>query len=464
MAFPIKFMSLQKTELEYEVAIRGETPGDTVQELRKQIAKCGPLFPSEDILVSPFDVQDDLDSIAEVVEKVNSLLDSKPLIKSTLLRAHNLVHHLYHRLNRIACEDKEQKEAYDRCVALFRVCTDRVNSLNVVTVTDPLFSNSSIVPVVAATSSTPVNVTVTCEANEANKLSKLKYDGSSCVRAFIERVSEFCLAKNISSSKVLHNGTEIFTGGALHWFRSVKEQVTSWDDLVVLLKQDFGQADYDYRLVNEIKSRTQGETENIIIYLSVMSGLFSRLTRPLPEEEKLEILLHNIRPCYTSTLSSVSEIKSIEQLKMLCRNYESIQSRLSHFKEPPRATADTLAPEFAYSGSSSKPKPNFGNNTNFNNNKPNYNRFSQNQQYNRSFTQHNNINNNNSKTKPNYVDAITPSTSKTRYCPRCRVDTHNLRQCTASKDILVCFGCGRKNVKAPDCPDCNKNKKPSQKN
>lgn len=52
MSYPVKCMYLQKTELEYEVSIAGEAPASTVQELRKQIAKCGLLFPSENILSS----------------------------------------------------------------------------------------------------------------------------------------------------------------------------------------------------------------------------------------------------------------------------------------------------------------------------------------------------------------------------------------------------------------------------
>lgn len=79
--------------------------------------------------------------------------------------------------------------------------------------------------------------------------------------------------------------------------------------------------------------------------------MFSRLGKAMNDEDKLEILLHNIRPCYASTLSSVNEIKNIEQLKGLCQNYENIQSRLTQFHEPPKMSADTVAPEFVYRNS-----------------------------------------------------------------------------------------------------------------
>lgn len=456
MAYPVKFMSLQKAELEYEVSIRGESPATTVQELRKQIAKCGPLFPSEDILTSPFDSAVDLKGVLDVLERVNNNLESTSIDKNTLLRSQNLLNHVYHRLNRIAFDDKLE-ETYDQCVGLFKSTSAKLNSLNDSAV-DPLATTSTDCSSVLT--ATPVNVSVTCEGN-INKFSKIKYDGKSCVRAFIQRCEELCQAKNISYNKILSNATEIFIGEALHWYRSVRDTISSWNDLTLALRRDFDESDYDYRLLTEIRTRTQGETENIVIYLSIMSGLFSRLSKKVSEEDKLEIILHNIRPIYANILASVSEINSIDVLRTLCRNYENIQSRFSQFKEPPKPSSNTLAPELAYSGqSNSKHYSKFNNNNTYGKNFQNNNRQNNNQNiYN------NNKGNNNSTAK--YVHAVgTPNpnsnpnpkhntSSKMRYCPRCRNNTHNLRQCT-SKDVVVCFSCGREGVKAPDCPNCSK--------
>ncbi|KOB67497.1 Gag polyprotein [Operophtera brumata] len=454
MAYSVKFLSLQKSELEYEVHIRGTVPGLTVQDLRKQITKLGPLFPSEDILTSPFEVAEDLSGVVGVLEKVNASLDSAALDKNTVLRARNLLNHLYHRLNRIAGEDG--KEHYEQCVNLYKKATVKLDSVSE-SALDPLATTSSDLLTTPVNSILPVSVTVTCDGNSENKFSKLKYDGKNCVRAFIQRVDEFSLAKNISREKLLKNATEIFTGDAIHWYRSIGDSVSTWDELAVLLRRDFGQSDYDYRLLSQIRSRTQGETENIVIYLSIMSGLFLRLSKTLSEEDKLEILLHNIRPCYASTLSSVSEIKTVEELRTLCRNYEGIQSRLSQFREPPRPTSDTLAPEFAYSGPANNKQ-----NSNFNR-YHNYNRHNNNNiDSNKSYPSKQNTSTNGNA--QNSVHAMDSSNQRPRYCPRCRTDTHNLRQCTANKEELVCYVCGRKGVKTPDCPDCVVNKKPLPKN
>lgn len=87
-----------------------------------------------------------------------------------------------------------------------------------------------------------------------------------------------------------------------------------------------------------------------------MSGLFSRLSKTLTDNDKLEILLHNIRPVYANILASSPTIKTIEDLRTSCRNYEEVQARLAHFHEPPKVTTDTLAPEFAYVGYSNRGK------------------------------------------------------------------------------------------------------------
>ncbi|KAL0809519.1 hypothetical protein ABMA28_011056 [Loxostege sticticalis] len=260
-------------------------------------------------------------------------------------RRKNYLNHLYHRINRIIVDDDNKKQL-DNCISQYRSYSELFKSVQDKG-TDLLISPGCT----ESTSSTPpMNITVTCDRGSSTDLGRLKYDGKSCVRSFIQRFTEFCDARSISEAKALSFATEVFTGDALHWYRSVKDRISNWSELINLLRQDFDQLDYDYRLLSEIRARTQGESENITIYLSIMSGLFSRLARTLTDDDKLEIILHNIRPCYASTLASANEIKSLDSLQALCRNYETIQARLANFHEPSAATPNTLAPEFAYNG------------------------------------------------------------------------------------------------------------------
>lgn len=451
MEYPVKFLSLQKSELEYEVIIRGTSPASTVQELRKQITKLGPLFPSEDILESPIPIADDLKGISDVLTKLKGFLEITP-DRNSLLRAENLLHHLYHRLNRITSDSKTQP-IYDTCVTEFKSLFNLYNSVKD-NGEDKLIASTSKTEVQPNTA--PLNINVSCEHGFVSDIIKIKYDGKTCVRSFIQRISEISKARDISNEKLLSLATEIFTGDALHWFRGIRDRISDWDELLSILKLDFDKADYDYRLLDEIRARTQGETENITVYLSIMSGLFSRLTKTLSDEDKLEIILHNIRPCYAATLSSNPDIKDLNTLKSLCRSYENIQARLSSFHEPPKLTSETIAPDFAYSGSNQNLKANHQSYSYtskiYNKNKtyPNY-------KSNENQIKNNNINNS------KYVHSIHTS-PKTVYCPRCRNNTHNLRQCSADKSKLFCFVCGHEGVKTPECPNCIKHRASSSKN
>ncbi|XP_063540809.1 uncharacterized protein LOC134749720 [Cydia strobilella] len=459
----VKYLSLQKPELEYEVRIRGVTPASSVEELRKQIVKLSKDFPSEHILESPLEASQDLNGCLEVLTKIQSNLDSADPTIPVLMRTQNMLNHLYNRIARITRSDDVKKE-YDEVVKEFDLLTKKFKTLQA----NKPFSSTAGAGSASSFGSGPAVpelqnvISVTCDRTSAD-LAKLKFNGTTCVRSFIQRVDEFIKARNIPASKILNYCTEIFQDNALHWYRSVRDKVDSWSELAALLRKDFDQSDYDYRLDTEIRGRTQGERESITIYLSIMDGMFSRLSNPPSEAEKLRILLHNIRPCYASTLAASStEISTIDSLRSLCRNYETYHSRHSQFQEPPRVTSDTVAPEFAYSRESNKSTNKFNNNTY---NKQNY---AFNNNYNKGqYSKNTNYNQNQNKAQQqNYVHSVSNTAQNNKqqpYCPRCRSNTHHIRQCQASRDV-ICFKCGMKDVKTPDCPVCNKNKNKGTKN
>lgn len=442
-------MSLQKPELVYEVAIRGETPADSVVELRKQIGRLGSKFPSDDILTSPFDIPEDLKYVQESIDRlekaVNSLKSSLS-DKALLGRSKNLARHISFRLCRIDCSSSPEnliklKTILDK----FNKIENVLNSLQS-NFDDPSTSKASMV--VGGTVSGPTEIIVSCDRG-SNDLMSLKYNGKTCVRAFIKRTSEIIIAKNISPSKVFNFATEIFTDDALHWFRSLEGSVATWDDVCQRLKADFSQPDYDYKFLDEIKLRTQGEKENITIYVAIMAGMFSQLDKSLSEQDKLDILLHNIRPCYAGVLSSAGEISSIQKLLAICKNFENVQCRFSSFHEPPKVSASTMAPSFAYTRASCS--------NDYNKNMPNQNYSKFNNQSNNQFNNQFSYNTSNFKQsttpKPFTETKVVHAVKRKLFCPRCRVDSHGLRECTAERKI-ICFRCGRPDYRHYDCPDC----------
>lgn len=474
---PIKFLLLNKNELSYEVLIRGEEPASTVLKLRNQVNKLTALFPSEDIQESGIESEADYEGVLlsykELVMRIKSLQDK---YESNLFeRTKALAHHVYYRIYRMDKTGIAEKfakllrEFNDQYAVLSKLA--RINASSTTTSCVEQTNVGQSLSIVAPTCSSSNG-----ERSHISDLQKLKFNGKSCVHVFIQRVNEFCMSRNISHTKLLTYGIELFTDQALHWYRSVKDKVDSWDDLTKLLVADFSQFDYDYRLVSEIRSRTQGDTENIVIYLAIMSELFSRLAKPISEAEKLEVLLHNIRPCYANVLvSHGSGIDSIDTLRSLCRNYEKIQALSAQFREPPRVTTETLAPDLAFS----RPQENLQfrsyNKQNYYTNKSgNYNNDSANvsssQSY-KSYNRHGTVKHANQYTTSFSNDArasvaavdMSSQENGGRFCPRCRNNSHNLRQCRRER-ILICFKCGKKDVKYPDCTNCNATNGSTSKN
>jgi hypothetical protein len=452
MSYKIKYLSLQKAELEYEVGVRGGSVGENVQDLRKQIVKLAPEHPPEDVLESHLEASVDLAQVKDTLSKTNEYINNlkSRYDKNVYSRTETILHHVYYRLIRINRADADDS-IYIENSQVFRQQFQELKRLKV----EAPSTSSNSEPLADL-------ITVNCEKRLASDVvGKLKYSGKSCVRSFIQRAEELVVSRGMSKDKLLTFAYEIFTDDALHWFRCIKDRVETWDDLVKLLRQDFSQADYDYRLLAEIRMRTQGEQENISIYISIMHGMFSRLNKPLSEEDMLEIILHNIRPTYASVLASSPNIISINSLRDLCRSYENIQARMTQFREPPKVTSETVAREFAYTRPSTSTSFARNYTTNGYNSSNQRHDFGDKSRNYRSYANNGNTNyvNKRYSDQPrnmgvNALVAHSNTNTKKLYCPRCRVDTHSLSQCQ-KPHFAICFKCGKEGVRYPDCLECN---------
>lgn len=181
----------------------------------------------------------------------------------------------------------------------------------------------------------------------------LKFSGESDIlglSAFLERVNELCESRNISKEQLFKSCTELFQDKALVWLRSVRDSITDWDSLCSALKREFLPHDYIDQLWDQIKNRTQGDSEPISIYIAYMTNLFKRLAIPISEEIKLKIIMKNILPFYTTQLTLVT-IDSIEQLINYCKKLEIARDKAAKFK-PPALDKHQVEVDLNYSKSS----------------------------------------------------------------------------------------------------------------
>lgn len=404
---PIPFNLLHKDELEYEVKIRGAKPAENVPALRAQVRALNKDLPSDEILSCELDSKVEIDLIQEKLDNLDELISqSTPKASSlkSLNRVQSLAHHLFHRLGRVNCDDDDSlassrddlQERLDRIL----VKLDSIMYHFKTSLSQPLPSSSS-----SQTAAMHVE-NVSGDSSAAVHKLNLRYNGKTCIKAFLQRLEELCLSRGVSESRLFNSAAELFADEALCWYRGVRAEVHCWSDLRCLLLEEYLPADYDHRLMQEIRSRTQGIDESIVNYLSIMQNYFSRLSKPLLEADKLSIVLFNIRPFYTAQLA-LTPVESWADLKRKCRLLESARERSQNFSEPPKATSHCLAPDLGYKHNS-KPVPNI---------------------------------------------AAVQSKDDGSFCVRCRVNGHSLKGCRAPA-VLVCYRCGAQGCTARTCSKC----------
>ena len=246
----------------------------------------------------------------------------------------------------------------------------------------------------------------------------ITFDGKS-VSSFLQRIDELRRARSTSKEELFRSAVDLFQGQALIWYRSIRDSVHSWDSLVQALKRDFLPPDYDEELWREIRSRTQGYSERVTIYIAAMANLFSRLSQPPSEEIRLSTIKKNLLPKFQTRIA-LQEIRSIEQLADVCRTLEAAFTTQQRFQPPPRRSVALLEPDLAYSETLVETEAH------------------------------------SSKSRQSRSHCARPEVSELR-CYNCNRAGHLKRDCREAKKEPVCFGCGRRGVIRPNCPKCSKN-------
>lgn len=243
-------------------------------------------------------------------------------------------------------------------------------------------------------------------------------ESGTSLGAFLERVEELCVARNVSEESLWSEAVDLFQGAALVWFRSTRRRIQSWAELVSELRSEFQPSDYDDRLMSEIRARTQGETEPLGLYLSAMDNLFARLSYEVDASDQLKIIKKNILP-YLMEKLCLQKLDSVEKIRLLGRKVEESRRMAEQFRPPPPARS-SLEPDLAFRGSV---RP---------------------------------------RARVEEVVASQPSSTPTApasFCWNCKGIGHRFRQCPNPRgETPFCFGCGHPNTIQTRCqtPRCKK--------
>lgn len=436
---------LGKDELIYELKIRGAniTDDTTVTDMRKSLRSYLKLEKSGSEIrypKYPFTFKEDVDYIADKVRELGALISDFADFdqSSQYLKISSKLVHTFGRAERITSDkDEELARKSQIMVELLGMQSQlkskarkfkRASQLGDSPVgLAALLSSTGIssesesesdddLPGVTAHSAGNLNdsrptTSFSSKSVPVAKWNLVKFDGSSSrisLSAFLENVEELRRARNVSFDDLFASANDLFAGKALLWFRSIRTKVSSWSELVRELRSQFLPPNFNDKLFQEIKQRTQGSDESMGIYIAIMTNMFNRLTVPVSEPVRLKILLQNINPFYQSQLGLI-KVDSIEHLLQLGRQLETKKESIQSFIPPPRNPRNLMEPDLAYV----------------------------------------------------YATAVRPDRSvnsvqvdEVAVCWNCRAPGHKARTCTVEPRSRYCFRCGEPGCTVRTCARC----------
>ena len=350
---------LKSKELAYEILIRGETEAGDVESNRKILRallkreKGKPLNPS---IKSPFEYVSEVSEIKESLEDINILLSGpQASSKSLWQRLETRFSHLASRIDRLV-PDAEQSGYIENLrrelLTLEGTWALLVSPPPVEIIDDPVPVGISTPigspPMPLDHQPTPHRSLPTSPDREHTsrrfpsppsyrhqafpKVYKwgISFSGSETpeeVFDFLDRVDELRHARGATKKDLFLSAIDIFKGSALIWFRSVKNTVDTWDDLLLIFKKEFLPSHLDFEVWEKIRNFKQDFSVKCTIYIATMENLFSRLHSLPKESVRLEYILHNLHNFYLERLALV-DVTSIAQLSDLCRKLEDVKHQM----------------------------------------------------------------------------------------------------------------------------------------
>ncbi|KAJ8910138.1 hypothetical protein NQ315_016107 [Exocentrus adspersus] len=255
----------------YELIIRGIAIS-TVEEMRKSLSMARRLELSGDSVKYPdypYTAEEDVEAVTKSLDELQPLVGqfSDSSYSNNFHTYQSKLSHLLHRLEHVDDgETTRRSELLARTLTILDELHRRAEEFTKSKSVSPQLSfleqnefSANIHPTRQSSSSSPPRASpVAIKPILPNKWA-LKFSGDKkglSLSAFLERVEELRVARHVSKEILLESGIDLFTGRAYQFYLAYRSQVTTWDDFVGLLREEYLSANYNEKLFEEIRHRT----------------------------------------------------------------------------------------------------------------------------------------------------------------------------------------------------------------
>lgn len=176
----------------------------------------------------------------------------------------------------------------------------------------------------------------------------LSFDGTGSVTEFIEEVERLAECRKTSLDQVFDSVYELLRKDVRDWFVPRRGAFQDWEDFKTGLKEAFLPINYEENLLEEIKRRTQGTDEQLLLYVTRMQNLFQKLTENRPsEEEQIRFIRKRLVPSLQQALT-FQETSTYDELLRKGKVFELIQWQMGQYTKPPVKTGLIDEPHLTY--------------------------------------------------------------------------------------------------------------------
>jgi Retrotransposon gag protein len=151
---------------------------------------------------------------------------------------------------------------------------------------------------------------------------------------------------DMSDKELMRGAHNLFLGPALRWFKANSHKWARFKDLQSALVANFRPADYDERLWDQLRLRTQAPEERLNLYVSEMQSLFALLENIPSEESRLKFIKARLNPFCLQNIKNLRSINSIDQLADEWIELEALKSRVDNYRAP-SAPENPIEPNLA---------------------------------------------------------------------------------------------------------------------